>query len=142
LDTDCEVKSDPSGIFDHVQENKLTAVVDHPWTTNGSPWTPQGEHGPWYNTGVVAFKGKPIILQEWYSEVRAKGKHRGDQEALYWLLNLGPLNRMIHMAEAPHRFNVLRLDVEQDRCPPTPPVIMHWTGRKGKEIIVEQIRDR
>mgnify|MGYP002641222055 CR=1 FL=1 len=141
LDTDCEVKSDPSTIFNYVEDNKLTMVVDHPWTQSGSPWTPQGNCGPWYNTGVVAFKGHPIILQNWYSEVREGNKHRGDQEALYWLLNLGEMNRVIHISEAPHKYNVLRLDIDQGRCPPTPPVIVHWTGRKGNEVIQEQMRD-
>lgn len=138
VDTDCELKSDPSGIFNFVEENKLTVVVDHPWTQNGSPWTPQGNCGPWYNTGVVAFKGHPMMLQNWYAEVREEGKHRGDQEALYWLLNLDPMHRVVHISEAPHKYNVLRLDVDQFRSPSSP-VIMHWTGKKGNAIIQEQI---
>lgn len=141
VDTDCEMCHDPSAIFMHVEENKLTVVVDHPWTQNGSPWTPQGIHGPWYNTGVVAFKGRPPILEKWFAEVRdTEDKHRGDQEALYHLLNSDGMMRVIHINEAPHKYNVLRLDIEQDRCPPTPPVIVHWTGRKGNEVIKEQMR--
>ena len=141
IDTDCQVDMNPDGIFDFVEPNKLTLVVDHPWTQNGSPWTPQSDMGPWFNTGVVAFQGCPIILQEWHSECKREGKHRGDQEALYWLLNLGEMNRAIHISEAPHSYNVLRLDIDQNRCPPTPPVIIHWTGRVGNEIIRKQIGD-
>ena len=141
IDTDCQVLSNPSGIFDYVEPNKLTVVVDHPWTENGSPWTPQGNCGPWYNSGVVAFEDRPIILQEWHSEVtNTDGKHRGDQEALYWLLNLGPMNRVIHISEAPHRYNVLRLDKLQERMPKNP-VIMHWTGQKGNDEIRRQMKD-
>ena len=143
LDTDCQVMADPDGIFNFVEENKLTVVVDHPWTEGGSPWTPQGNCGPWYNSGVVAFEIKdlnlPVIFQNWRTEVREEGKHRGDQEALYFLLNLGEMNRVVHIAEAPHKYNVLRLDTLQNRVPKKP-VIMHWTGHKGKDEIRRQIK--
>jgi hypothetical protein len=143
LDTDCEVKSNPEGIFNYIEQNKLTVVVDHPWTEGGSPWTPQGNCGPWYNSGVVAFEvanlNLPVVLQNWRTEVKEKGKHRGDQEALYFLLNLGEMNRVIHIAEAPHKYNVLRLDVLQERVP-NKPAIMHWTGHKGKEEIRRQMK--
>ena len=142
LDTDCEVRADPSSIFNYVEDNKLSLVVDHPWTLNGSPWTPQGDCGPWYNTGVIAFKGHPQILDKWVTEVTRGTKHRGDQEALYFLLNQSPMNRAIYISEAPHKYNVLRLDIEQDRCPPHSPVIVHWTGKKGNEMIKEQMRDK
>jgi hypothetical protein len=138
VDTDCEIMADPSGIFNYVEHNKLTAVIDHPWTANGSPWTPQGNCGPWYNTGVVAFEGRPIILEHWFNEVKKEGIHRGDQEALYWLLNQDAMNRVIHISEAPHRFNVLRLDILQERVP-SKQIIKHWTGQKGKEEIRRQL---
>ena len=135
--------ADPDGIFNFVEENKLTVVVDHPWTESGSPWTPQGNCGPWYNSGVVAFEIKdlnlPTIFQNWRTEVKEEGKHRGDQEALYFLLNLGEMNRVVHIAEAPHKYNVLRLDVLQERVP-NKPAIMHWTGHKGKEEIRRQMQ--
>ena len=142
LDTDCEVRSDPASIFNYVEDNKLSLVVDHPWTKYGSPWTPQGDCGPWYNTGVIAFKGHPQILDRWVTEVTRGTKHRGDQEALYFLLNQSPMNRAIYISEVPHRYNVLRLDIESDRCPPHPAVIVHWTGQKGNEMIKEQMRDK
>ena len=142
IDTDCEIKGYPDTIFDYVEKNKLTMVVDHPWTENGSPWTPQGIYGPWYNSGVVAFQGRPPILGYWFNEVRDdtdQRRHRGDQEALYWLLNQDPMNRVVHIHEAPHKYNVLRLDVLQKRVPKNP-VIMHWTGQKGKEEIIRQMK--
>ena len=139
IDTDCQVKKDPSDIFQFVEDNKLTVVVDHPWTEKGSPWIAQGVSGPWYNTGVVAYQGRPSIIDRWLAEVAVEGKHRGDQEALYSLLNQETLNRMIHISEAPHRYNVLRLDVLQDRVPKSP-VIMHWTGQKGDDEIRRQMK--
>jgi hypothetical protein len=142
LDTDCQVVANPEGIFGYTEYDKLTMVVDHPWTENGSPWTPQGNCGPWYNSGVVAFQidnlNLPIVLQNWRQEIKAQ-KHRGDQEALYWLLNLSAMNRVIHIAEAPHRYNVLRLDTLQERVP-NKPVVMHWTGHKGKDEIKRQMK--
>jgi hypothetical protein len=146
LDTDCQVNSDPSGIFNYVLPNKLTMVVDHPWTENGSPWTPQGNCGPWYNTGVVAFKREqsntPLnILGRWLDEVRQSGVHRGDQEAIYHILNEHIQHRMLYVSEAPHRFNTLRLDVEQGRVAHgSSPVVMHWTGAKGNKEIWKQVR--
>ena len=76
IDTDCEIRMNPDSIFEYLEPNKLTMVVDHPWTQNGSPWTPQGIHGPWYNTGVVAFSGRPLILEKWYHEVRENKRNQ------------------------------------------------------------------
>ena len=138
LDTDCELLRDPTYIFDYVEHNKLTVVVDHPWTESGSPWTPQGNRGPWYNTGVVAFAGRPMILDRWLQEIKNK-EHRGDQEALYSILNESDTSRLINISEAPHRFNVLRLDMLQDRVPERP-IIKHWTGQKGNDEIRRQMQ--
>jgi len=46
---------------------------------------------------------------------------------------------VVHIAEAPHKYNVLRLDTLQNRVPKKP-VIMHWTGHKGKDEIRRQIK--
>jgi len=141
IDTDCEIRSNPDDIFTFIEKNKLTMVVDHPWTINGSPWTRQSDVGPWYNTGVVAFQDRPGILDIWYKEIREnQNRYRGDQEALYEILNRDHMMRFIHIAEAPHRYNVLRLDMAQDRVPPKP-AILHWTGRVGNEEIRRQISD-
>ncbi len=139
LDTDCQVLGDIGNIFRYVENNKLTMVVDHPWTTHGSPWTPQSDVGPWYNTGVIAFEGRPAILDRWLKEVKDAGKHRGDQEAMYSILNESHMNRPMHIVEAPHKFNVLRIDVSQERVPSNP-IVMHWTGQKGNEEIRRQMQ--
>ena len=137
LDTDCELKRCPHNIFNFIEENKLTMVVDHPWTENGSPWTPQGNFGPWYNTGVVGYIGRPLILFPWMKECES-GNHRGDQEALYYILNQDPGARFTHITEGPATYNMLRLDVAQNRGPDDP-IVMHWTGHKGKEEIKRQM---
>ena len=139
LDTDCQVLGDVGHIFQYVETNKLTMVVDHPWTTIGSPWTPQSTIGPWYNTGVVAFEGRPAILDRWLQEVKEEDKHRGDQEAMYSILNEDFLNRSIHIAEAPHKFNVLRIDLDMKNIPKNP-VVVHWTGYKGNIEIRRQMQ--
>jgi len=138
LDTDCQIRRCPDQIFSYVEDNKLAMVIDHPWTENGSPWTPQGDCGPWYNTGVVAYKGRPNILFPWMKECQTN-KHRGDQEALYTLLNEDVGKRFVNIAEVPHRYNTLRLDLLQNRGPDDP-CITHWTGEKGKEEIRRQMK--
>ena len=133
MDTDCEIRRLPTGIFDCIEPNKITMCVDRPWTENGSPWTPQGNFGPWYNSGVVAWQGRPQVLVSWLQECE-KGDHRGDQEALYHYLNQDAGRRVTHIVEAPAKYNKLRLDLLQKRGPENP-VIMHWTGQKGKDEI-------
>ena len=137
LDTDCELKRCPHNIFKYIEDNKFTMVVDHPWTESGSPWTPQGNCGPWYNTGVVAYRGRPQIIIPWLKECET-GNHRGDQEALYYILNQDPGRRFANIAEVSHRYNVLRLDLLQERVPDDP-CIVHWTGQKGKDEIRRQM---
>ena len=137
LDTDCELKRSPHAIFNHIENNKLSMVIDHPWTDKGSPWTPQGNCGPWYNTGVVAYRGQPLILFPWMKECKT-GNHRGDQEALYYILNQDPMKRPVNIVEVSHRYNVLRLDLLQERVPDDP-CIVHWTGHKGKDEIRRQM---
>ena len=138
LDTDCEMKRCPHSIFNYIQDNKLSMVRDHPWTENGSPWTPQGQNSPWFNTGVVAYRGRPLILYPWLKECET-GNHRGDQEALYYILNQDPLKKEVNVVEVAHRYNVLRLDLLQERVPDDP-CIVHWTGHKGKEEIRRQMQ--
>jgi hypothetical protein len=131
LDTDCEVRGDPSTIFKWVEPNKLTMVVDHPWSTR------RPELGHWYNSGVVAFEGSPNILNEWYKECKT-GKHVGDQEALHHMLGGDIMKKAMYISEAPHKFNVLRIDLIDNKVPENI-VIMHWTGQKGKLEIRKQM---
>ena len=45
------------------------------------------------------------------------------------------MRKMIHITDLPKEYNVLRLDVEDGTTGKTQPKVMHWTGRKGKDII-------
>jgi hypothetical protein len=137
MDTDCQIRRCPHRVFDYIERNKLLMMVDRPWTEHGCPWMAQGNSGPWYNTGVVGYIGRPLILFPWMKECET-GKHRGDQEALYHVLNQDPGARFTNITEGPTTYNVLRLDREQGRGPDDP-IVMHWTGHKGKEEIKRQM---
>jgi hypothetical protein len=123
IDTDCEILGSLDKIWDHIEPNKLSMVQDHPWSKR------RGE--TWHNSGVVAFQSYPNILSEWKTAVD-QSPQTGDQEVLHSLLD--PMRRMVHIADLPHRYNVLRLDHIDNNIPWTP-VIHHWTGMKGKEKI-------
>ena len=123
IDTDCEVLGDISGIFDDLYYEKLHMVVDRPWTTR--------HRSLMYNSGIVAFKGKPQILQRWAKACHENPK-RGDQETLHAMLD--PLQAAIHIRELSHSYNVLRLD-HLDKTAPKQILINHWTGQKGKDHI-------
>jgi hypothetical protein len=131
IDTDCEVFGDISGIFKYIQPEKLTMAEDRPWSKR--------QKEKWHNSGIVAFRGKPRVLQEW---VRICGQKpvEGDQECLHYLLGAEPLTRLRLIEDLPHKYNVLRLDI-LDQCEPKEKLVMHWTGYKGKWKIKEQIKN-
>jgi hypothetical protein len=125
LDTDCEIMGSLGGIFDHVYAfNRLAMVEDKPWSTRRSE--------KWHNSGVVAFMGTPEILKKWAAAVDSTPTV-GDQEVLHGLLGQG-LSREIHITDLPNKYNVLRLQI-QDGTVPQYPIVMHWTGAKGKDHI-------
>jgi hypothetical protein len=130
LDTDCEVREDISGIFDHFAPNKLSMAVDLPWTTR------RGEK--WHNSGVVGFKGRPSILDEWMAACSSTNL-RGDQEVLHEMTKDG-IRKMVHIQDLPNEYNVLRLQ-EIDGTMPDKVKIMHWTGPRGKDHIRSLIND-
>ena len=132
LDTDCQVMSNPNNIFNYVEHNKVTMVKDHPWSLR------RPENGDWYNSGVIAFEGRPPVLRMWLNEAN-NGDHRGDQEAMHHMINGCHMKRMMTISPAPHRYNVLRLDVIDNNVPSNP-IIMHWTGEKGNEEIKQQMK--
>lgn len=131
LDTDIEVCGPLDGIFEFVEDNKLAMAIDLPWTYR--------RRETWQNTGVVAFRGTPQILTKWTREVRER-PNVGDQEVLHSLLQLDPMNRIVHTTYLPNRYNVLRLQI-QDRTVPKHVVCLHWTGAKGKQKIREIMKD-
>lgn len=132
LDTDVEVVGEVDSIFDYAPplSRTLAMVPDHPWIKRRG--------GPWYNSGVmVTSKPSPELLRKWINGC-AKPTEPGDQEILYKLLVNDPLNKL-SITPLPHKYNVLRLDV-QDNKVPRDARIMHWTGAKGNEIIRSKMK--
>ena len=127
IDMDAEVKGSVKEVFKMLEPGKLAMVEDHPWKKR------RGEL--WHNSGVVGFIGKPQILKDWARCVEIRPEI-GDQEVLHGMLN--PITKITYIKDLPHRFNVLRIDVDDDNVPENP-VIMHWTGSKGKDIIRSQM---
>lgn len=127
LDTDCQVLDNIEDVFDYCQPNKIAMVEDVPWSTR------RGEK--WHNSGVVAFKDRPVILDEWAAAIPNKMNAPGDQEVLHLLVKDG-IRRIIHITDLPREYNTLRLDLLDNTSPPNPK-IMHWTGPKGKDKIKE-----
>lgn len=124
LDTDCEVLGDISDIFSYIKPQKLSMVVDQPWS--------ERRGGTWHNSGVVAFEGIPQVLKDW-QEWCAHTPIQGDQETLHAMLD-SPLKRMVHIEDLPNKYNVLRIQ-HIDKTVPANPLVYHWTGQKGKEHI-------
>jgi hypothetical protein len=123
LDTDCEIVHDIDGIFDLLTPNKLNMVEDKPWTKR--------RNEIWYNSGVVGFINKPVILYEWAKKVEQMPTV-GDQEVLHSMLN--PISQITYINPLPNEYNVMRLQLEHDDYKGSLNII-HWTGRKGKEKI-------
>ena len=133
LDTDCQVMGDISGIFDYTQPFKLCMVEDRPWTRR------RGQLGTWYNSGVVAFEGKPNILKAWANEC-LENPVQGDQEVLYKMMNGDEILKMAVIEPLPHKYNTLRLDY-LDGIAVRNPLINHHTGKRGKETIKEMMNE-
>ena len=80
IDTDCHVLANLQDVFTLTEPNKLAMVEDIPWSKR--------RQETWHNTGVVAFQGRPTILDVWARAVRDK-PNTGDQEVLHSLLRDG-----------------------------------------------------
>jgi hypothetical protein len=127
VDIDCEVQGSLNAAFKLFEPNKLAMVQDHPWCKR------RGEL--WHNSGVVGFIGKPQVLKDWAFRVE-KNPQIGDQEVLHSMLS--PILKISYIKDLPHRYNVLRIDIDDNNVPENP-VIIHWTGSKGKDEIRRQL---
>lgn len=125
LDTDCQVIADISDVFDHTQPEKLSMVEDRPWTKR--------REEKWHNSGVVAFEKRPKVLIDW-SKMCVEKDIDGDQEVLHWMMGGDQLRRLRFIEDLPHIYNVLRLDILDNKVPVGKKVI-HWTGKKGNDEI-------
>ena len=75
---------------------------------------------------------KPQVLRAWVGAVK-KNPEVGDQEVLHSILD--PLLKLTHINDLPNIYNWLRLQLENDKQDNPNKLVMHWTGRKGKEVI-------
>lgn len=137
LDTDCEVLRNISSIFDHLEPNKINLVQDRPWSKR------RGEI--WHNTGVVGVIGIPTILVDWIMECQKIGGgftfgdlHKGDQDALHEFIGQDAMRRWSLVHDLPNKYNWLRLQL-YDGHDDENKLIIHWTGRKGKDEIRKKI---
>jgi hypothetical protein len=129
LDTDCQILNNIEDIWDHCEPDKLGMCEDRPWTKR------TGEK--WHNSGVMAIIDKPRILQPWIAAC-SKTPNQGDQEVLHFLLRT-PIDKVKHICELPHKYNWLRIDVENDSLDSNAKKVMHWTGEKGNFSIKKMI---
>ena len=137
IDTDVEVKGDPSSLFKLIPKESIAIAVDRPWSRR--------RNERWHNTGVFGVTGVPRILIDWEINCRNKMKVPvnpnmppiGDQDILHEMLQ-NDILRSISISELPNKFNVLRLQLIDQDIPDTV-VMLHWTGAKGKEQIRNMI---
>lgn len=127
IDTDCQVMANCDKIFDKIVPNKLLMVEDKPWSRR--------REEKWHNSGIVGFHKKPHILYQWARQVKLNPEV-GDQEVLHSMLN--PITKMAYIEDLDNRYNVLRIQIENDGHTCTPSII-HWTGPKGKLKIQRMI---
>ena len=130
IDTDCEVLDNIEGIFNLLVDDKLNMVQDKPWSFRNEE--------TWHNSGVVGFKGKPEILKAWAHKVQMY-QTDGDQEVLHSMFN-NDIHRLQYINSLPNIFNWLRIQLI-DNQDTSRKKVMHWTGRKGKLIIQEKIKN-
>lgn len=126
IDTDIEILSNISDIFNHTEINKLGMVEDKPWSKRSGD--------KWHNSGIIVVEDTPNILYEWAKKVEnLPNRDRGDQEVLHSMM-VNDLMRMIHINDVPNEYNWLRIqlidgqDSKHKKC-------IHWTGYKGKDHI-------
>jgi len=130
IDTDCEILGNIEGIFNLLVEDKLNMVQDKPWS--------QRTGQTWHNSGVVGFKGTPEMLEAWETKVRMY-QTDGDQEVLHSMFD-DDMHREKYINSLPNIFNWLRIQLIDNQDDPHKK-IMHWTGRKGKLVIQEKIKN-
>ena len=132
IDTDFQIIDEIQTVFNYVEEGRLAMVEDKPWTKRRSLSI------PWYNSGIVAFKDCPQILEKWAERVK-QNPIVGDQEVLHSMMD-SPLTQRIYISDVPNEYNWLRLQLEHDNQDSKRKKAIHWTGQKGKERIKNMVR--
>jgi len=118
IDVDCEILADISDVFELTKKD-IGVTEDFCRTRS---WNPHGLLP--MATGLCCFNSKNQLLDDWIKESESK-RHRGDQEALNYLLKTQD-----KVSFLPRGYQWLRL------AEPNPNIkVMHWTGNDGKYII-------
>ena len=127
LDLDCEVKKPIDDIFQYAQDEKLGLTGDA--YAKKKKWA-------FWQSGVVVFKDKPKILEEWCKR-SLQGLDRGDMEALHSLIG----ESEEHVISMPAEYQWLRLDIKYKGFNRDAKIV-HWTGPRGKEEIIIKIKSQ
>ena len=128
LDTDCQIDGDLDSIWNYFESGRLGMVVDRPWTKR------RPDNGEWYNSGVVLSDRNPT-LTTWMRSCE-EDQTESDQYILYHMHT--PIERLSKIYPIPHEYNTLRLDYI-DNVAVDNPIIIHHTGKKGNDVIRQQL---
>lgn len=136
MDTDCQILGNLESIFGYIKEGKMTVCPD-------LPWMKRKPSQKWFNTGVIALTGKPVLFREWFKRCMnlPNNQHRpmyGDQNILAEML-INNKVVMDNIVGLPNKYNVLRIQIQEDKTIPKDVLIYHWTGRKGDREIKRQM---
>ena len=125
IDSDCEILKPIEDIFDYAKKDFIGLTEDI-----GKRIT---EKDHWWATGVMLSKNSSNILKDWDKQLK-KLTDRGDQEALYYLLNQNPQYKSL-ITSLPIEYQWLRLQLELMQQDSPDKKIVHWTGSRGKSHI-------
>lgn len=136
IDIDCEILENLDTIFDQLETNKLSMVIDYPWT--------KSRNEIWHNSGVVGVINNPDILFQWCYSCKTDPANKnpialyGDQDVLHKLMK-DPLTRIRYIKDLSNEYNYTRIQMlDNDKMFKK---IIHWTGRLGKQIIRKKIKN-
>ena len=129
IDADCQVKRNLAPLFDHADGGFATTLDPYRRDMRGA--SGESIQRPVTSGVIVARNGNELVLK-WAAACLSGNAVRGDQEVLNAILSKGE----DACGLMPHHFQSLRLDESYAREGIRgDPLIVHWTGRRGKERI-------
>ena len=123
IDLDCAIVGSLKDLFDACDDPSGIALAK-------DRLAPAPTH-PIYNSGVIAFQKKHLLLQEWAKQSLEKnGLFRGDQDLLSQII----AEKSISVLELPQIYNwSIGYGQQKDV------VIYHWLGEMAKSVLRNQI---
>lgn len=122
IDIDCEIRGPLQDLFSYADPTPGIAMVRDQCDVR--------VNYPMYNSGVIAFRKSPHILQWAHYCIEHNHQLRGDQEIFSYMIE----KEQIPINEIPPKYNWSRM-IENDQ----PAIILHWHGPHGKTVIRSQI---